>query len=433
MGSSCDRRSCLQKKYICMTKKNPRSLILDVTVTGNATQLLAMRQLFARGCEALVRTASSLKRGTQIARTFSARICAIFAESRPMPRNPRAASRRSFRDPICIHGSVKRQGRRPDRTIPGESAHLVTTVGVKPIHPRTLDVLLEGLDSIGYLERFGTARLRILGRRGAFAIACVDGPSCRGGLLQVVDKISSVPRRLRRMFRLEAERRIAREQGFVERVLGELLWGDEILDAAGGRARHGEMRGLVETEVGIDRIRRREEGRQLGEKGEEEEEQQRRHLDPQRRRRLRASSSSSSLSRHWAAPHANPARAEELERRAAASEGPAAETSARPKGPAEPSALASSEEHAEELFRRDIFAAETALEPRSGCASPREPAGATAASSAARIRIGARLIIYRAFVGIAQHLESFRDHWAARKWFRSALSCSRTNRFCAYF
>lgn len=292
----------------------------------------------------------------------------------------------------------------------------MTTVGVKPIHPRTLDVLLEGLDLIGYLERFGTARLRILGRRGGFAIACVDGPSCRGGLLQVVDEISSVPRRLRRMFRLEAERRIAREQGFVERVLGELLRGDEVLDAAGGRARHREVRGLVEAEVGIDRIRRREEGRQLGEKGEEEEEEQRRHLDPQRRRGLRASSSSSSLSRHWAAPHANPARAEELERRAAASEGPAAETSARPKGPAEPSALTSSEEHAEELFRRDVFAAETALEPRSGCASPRESA-TTTSSTAARIRVGARLIVYRAFVGIAEHLESFRDHWPARKCF----------------
>lgn len=298
----------------------------------------------------------------------------------------------------------------------------MTTVGVKPIHPRTLDVLLERLDAIRYLERFGTARLRILGRRGGFATARVDGPSRRGGLLQVIDEISSVPRRLRRMFRLEAERRIAREQGFVERVLGELLRGDEILDAAGGRARHGEVRGLVETELGIGRVRRREEGRQLGEKREEEEEEQRRHLDPRRRRRLRASSSSSSLARHRAASHADPARAEELERSAAASERPASETSARSKGAAEPSTLTTSEEHAEELFRRDIFSAETALEPRSGCASPREPATAASSSSAARIRVGARLIIYRAFVGIAEHLESLRDHCAARKVFRSALS-----------
>lgn len=131
----------------------------------------------------------------------------------------------------------------------------MTTVGVKPVHPCTLDVLLEGLDPVGYLERCGTTRLRILGRRG-FGIAGVDGPSCRGGLLQVIDEISSVPRRLRRMFRLEAEGRIAREQGFVERVLGELLRGDEILYAACGRTRYREVRGLIETELGIDRIRR---------------------------------------------------------------------------------------------------------------------------------------------------------------------------------
>lgn len=303
----------------------------------------------------------------------------------------------------------------------------MTTVGVQPVHPRTLDVLLEGLDAIGHLERFGTTRLRSLGRRGGFTIARVDGASCRGGLLQVIDEISSIPRRLRRMFRLEAEGRIAREQGFIERVLGELLRGDEILDAAGGRTRHGEVRGLVETEIGIDRIRRREEGRQLGEKGEEEEEEEGRHLYPQRRRGLRASSSSSSLSRHRPAAHANAARTEELERRAAASERPAAETSTRSKRPAKPSALTSSEEHAEELFRRDIFSAETALESRSGCASPREPAAATS-SSAARIRVGARLIVYRAFVGIAQHLESFRDHWAARKCFGvSALLSAHTS------
>lgn len=151
----------------------------------------------------------------------------------------------------------------------------------------------------------------------------------------------------------------------------------------------------------------------MGEKREEEEEEQRRHLDPGRRRRLRASSSSSSLSRHRAAAHANPARTEELERRAAASERPTTETSARSKRPAEPAALTSSEEHAEELFRRDIFsAAETALEPGSGCASPCESA-ATTSSSAARVRVGARLIINRTFVGIAQHLESFRNHWTA--------------------